>query len=220
MRKKLYRLRFELFFLSLMAILFSSLFFPTSFYIDQALPVLFIVNVIVGLVIFLHDKERSWITVGLLILVFGTYAFSLIYSQNDTVDYIKFGAFFVFYIIITLEVIKQVWKAKTVDKSVIFGLMSGYICLGLLAFFAFVSIELTTPNSSKGLPLDATFPQKASNLLYYSYVTLMTIGYGDITPTTGTAQKASILFAMIGQFYLVIITAVVIEKYIRHQKSK
>ena len=220
MRKKLYKLRFELFFLSLMAILFSSLFFPTSFYIDQALPVLFIVNVIVGLVIFLHDKERSWITVGLLILVFGTYAFSLIYSQNDTVDYIKFGAFFVFYIIITLEVIKQVWKAKTVDKSVIFGLMSGYICLGLLAFFAFVSIELTTPNSFKGLPLDATFPQKASNLLYYSYVTLMTIGYGDITPTTGTAQKASILFAMIGQFYLVIITAVVIEKYIRHQKSK
>ena len=48
----------------------------------------------------------------------------------------------------------------------------------------------------------------------------MTIGYGDITPSTGTSQKASILFAMIGQFYLVIITAVVIEKYIRHQKDK
>ena len=155
-----------------------------------------------------------------MILVVGAYVFRLISAHNNTLNYIRFSAFFVFYIIITLEVVKQVWKAKTVDKSVIFGLMSGYICLGLLAFFAFVSIEMTSPNSFKGLPLDATFPQKASHLLYYSYVTLMTIGYGDITPTTGTAQKASILFAMIGQFYLVIITAVVIEKYIRHQKSK
>ena len=43
----------------------------------------------------------------------------------------------------------------------------------------------------------------------------MTIGYGDISPASDMAQKASMLFGLIGQFYLVIVTAVVIEKYIR-----
>ena len=47
----------------------------------------------------------------------------------------------------------------------------------------------------------------------------MTIGYGDISPVTVMAQKATVLFGMIGQFYLVIITAVVIEKYIRHTQQ-
>lgn len=220
MRNKLYKLRFELFFLSLLAILFSSLVIPSQFYVDQALPVLFMLNVLMGLVIFMYNKEHSWVTIGLLILVLGVYILRLLIADTKALDYIRFTAYFIFYVIITLEVIKQVWKSKNVDKSVIFGLMSGYICLGLLAFFAFMSIEMANPNSFNGLSQGATFGQKANDLLYYSYVTLMTIGYGDITPSTGTSQKASILFAMIGQFYLVIITAVVIEKYIRHQKDK
>ena len=57
---------------------------------------------------------------------------------------------------------------------------------------------------------------KPDNLLYYAYITLLTIGYGEIVPVTAIAQKAAILVGLIGQFYMVIITAVVIEKYIRH----
>lgn len=59
----------------------------------------------------------------------------------------------------------------------------------------------------------ATFSEA---ILYYSFITLMTIGYGEIVPVIPVAQKAAILVGLIGQFYLVIVTAVVIEKYIRH----
>lgn len=219
MRNKLHKYRFELLFFSLISILFGSLLFPKVFFVEHVLPLLFIANVFIGLIVFLYNKESSWMTIGLLLGAIILYLLRFFTTATDTLDYFKFLVYFVFYILITFEVVKQVWKAARVDKSVIFGLMSGYICLGLLAFFAFTSIELAQPNSFNGISSDIPFSQKADSLLYYSYVTLMTIGYGDITPATGIAQKASILFAMIGQFYLVIITAVVIEKYIRHRNN-
>jgi voltage-gated potassium channel len=46
----------------------------------------------------------------------------------------------------------------------------------------------------------------------------MTIGYGDISPITPIAQKATIFIGLIGQFYLVVLTAIVVGKYI-NQKS-
>ena len=53
-------------------------------------------------------------------------------------------------------------------------------------------------------------------LLYYAYITLLTIGYGEIIPAIPIAQKAAMLVGLMGQFYLVILTAGVVEKYIRH----
>lgn len=219
MKEKLYKYRFELFFTSLTAIIFGSLVFPNNFFFNNLMPPLLFINMIVGLIIFLRDKKRSWPIFILLALVFIIFLYRRLASNDDSLDYIKFTSYFIFYILVTLEIIKQVWRAKQVNKSVIFGLMSGYISLGFLAFFAFMTIEYAAPHSFNGLSLESTMAHKADDLLYYSYVTLMTIGYGDITPLTGVAQKASIFFAMIGQFYLVIITAVVIEKYIRHTKN-
>lgn len=219
MKERLYKYRFELFFISLIAIIFGSLLIPDTFFFGNIMPVLLFVNMIVGLIIFFHNKERSWITYALLILVLIVYLYRKLIMDDRSIDFLRFGLYFIFYVLVTLEIIKQVWRAKEVNKSVIFGLMSGYIALGFLAFFAFMTIEFAIPNSFNGLALDTTIAQKADDLMYYSYVTLMTIGYGDITPVTGVAQKSSMLFAMMGQFYLVIIMAVVIEKYIRHSNK-
>ncbi|MGB2116092.1 MAG: ion channel [Flavobacteriaceae bacterium] len=117
--------------------------------------------------------------------------------------------------------IKQIWDSKIVDKSVFLGLMSGYLSLGLIAFFMFLAIESSFPNSFDGLSNSiingASF--KNESLLYYSFITLLTIGYGEITPLTAMAQKASILTGLMGQFYIVIVTAVVIGKYISNPKK-
>ena len=81
----------------------------------------------------------------------------------------------------------------------------------------FTSIELYEPNSFQGVIIEGfSLIEKIDSLLYYSYITMLTIGYGDIVPVTPIAQKATILVGLMGQFYTVIITAVVVEKYIRH----
>lgn len=123
--------------------------------------------------------------------------------------------YFIFNIVVTWNIIEQVWKEKDVDRKVIFGLMSGYISLGFLAFFLFISIEITYPGSLKGfMNPDADAFLKGDAIMYYAFVTLMTIGYGDIVPAAPIARKASMLVGLVGQFYVIIVTGIVMGKYI------
>ena len=215
--EKLYKYRFELFFLSLICILFGSLFFPKEFFANKISPILFLVNILSGIQFFMKKKKLVLLVALLFLTVLGVYLFNIITnSEDDSRRYLKLFAYFTFYCLVTFQIIRQVWNAKTVDRSVIFGLMSGYVSLGLIGFFTFFCIELAAPGSFNGILFDSTIAVKIDEILYFSYITIMTIGYGDISPATDMAQKASMLFGMIGQFYLVIVTAVVIEKYIRH----
>ena len=119
---------------------------------------------------------------------------------------------FLYYIVVTYELIKQVWHAKLVNKTVIFGLISGYLSLGFIGFFICTSIEFVHPGSFQG---NISAESLTDSLMYYSYISMMTIGFGDITPSTLLAQKATILIGLLGQFYLVIITGVVVGKFIK-----
>ena len=216
--EELYRYRFELFFFAALGILFGSLLvthevFRTIFY-----PMLFRISLLTG--ILLISKKRKLlrfmlVLFGVSLLIFGLEVFQ-IPKQVTELEYLRFTLNFVFFAIVTREIILQVWHAKTVNNHVIFGLMNGFISLGLIGFFILLMIEISNPGSFHGMQLDTKHPEPTfDSLIYFSYITLMTVGYGDIYPLTPTAQRATIFIGMMGQFYLVILTAVVVEKYIR-----
>lgn len=52
-----------------------------------------------------------------------------------------------------------------------------------------------------------------SNMLYFSFVTLLTMGYGDIVPTKQWGETVAVLEAIIGQFYIAILVARIISVY-------
>jgi hypothetical protein len=222
MINQLYKYRFEIFLTSQLFILFGSLFFPQDFYENTLLPILYLTSIAAGILMISKWKKLIWLFVGLFVitaLIFSSDA--ILKFQNTKTLLIRLSIYFIFYFIVTWNIIQQVWRAKKVTKNVIIGLISGYVSLGFLAFFLFMSIELITPNSFQiGLINSNEIQAKPDNILYYAYITLLTIGYGEIIPTTAIAQKAAILVGLIGQFYMVIITAVVIEKYIRHSAKK
>ncbi|WP_223034016.1 ion channel [Hanstruepera marina] len=219
--KKLFKYRFELFFYSLITILFGSLIFPKQVLTAVVLPLLFVINIASGLVIFKKRKKQTLVVIGMLVLVSFVFFYRLISKSDERIlEYIRFFVYFGFYALVTVEIISQVWNAKTVNKPVIYGLMSGYISLGLIGFFIFCCIEMINPGSFSGLKELGMTPANVDDLMYFSYITLMTIGYGDIAPVSDIAQKGSIFLSMMGQFYLVIVTAVVIEKYIKHTQKE
>lgn len=219
--KQLYQYRFELFFASLLAILFGSLIVPLKLFETIIQPVLFLANICAGILLISQKRKFMWFFIGLFGGATLIFVSSLITgNEMDIPGYMRLAIYFLFYSIVTIEIIKQVWRAKKVGKNVIIGLMSGYVSLGLVAFFIFLSIDIATPNSFEGILLEQTGEGgRVDSLLYYSYITLLTIGYGEIIPITQVAQKAAILVGLAGQFYLVIITAVVVEKYIRHSNG-
>jgi len=217
--KKLYPYRFELFLFSQLAILFGSLIIPIALFDKLILPLLLLSILLAGIV-FISKRKFLFRLFTILLLLLTVVSLLTYFKVGDgkVNDLLKMGILFPFFTIVTLEIIRQVWSATIVNKNVILGLISGYISLGLIGTFLLISIEMVSPGSFSGITDTTTGVADTANLMYFSYITLMTIGYGDILPLSLLAKKATILIGLIGQFYLVIITAVVVAKYIRSQE--
>ena len=204
--------KFELFLCTQMAILFGSLVVPLSLFEDVFAPIFFLLNLLAGgLILVAKNQMRSRTFFVLFLLLAIVISYYLDDRKGLALDSLQIGLLFLFYVIVTNEVIRQVWRAQLVNKTVIYGLISGYISLGFISFFICLIIEFNNPGSFQG---NITEGRLIDNLMYYSYITMMTIGYGDILPVTALARKASILIGLIGQFYLVIITAIVVGKFV------
>ena len=220
--EELYLYRFELYFLGLVAFLFGSLFVTHAIFQSIFYPILIRINLLTG--ILLISKKRNLLRLQLVIFGMSIFIFGLeifeIPDQITEIVYIRLGINFIFFGLVTREIILQVWKAERVNNHVIFGLMNGFISIGFIGFFILVAIELASPGSFHGLQMDPKHPEPTfDSLIYFSFITLLTVGYGDIYPLTPVAQRATIFIGMMGQFYLVILTAVVVEKYIRHSSE-
>jgi hypothetical protein len=214
MLERLYLHRFSLFFISQIVILFGSLLIPSGVFESLVLSIFFLINIVAGIVLVSKSKSFLWFFIGLLCILLSNFIFKLEEKQL-LFRYIKLGGYFLFYGFVATQLIKQVWQAKIVDRNVIFGLISGYISLGLIGFFICIAIEISNPGSFDGLKVMASNTDALTEqLMYFSYITLLTIGYGDILPVTTLAQKATILIGLMGQMYLVVITAIVVGKYI------
>jgi len=218
MLKKLYQYRFEIFLVSQLSILFGSMVFPVEIYESFLDQIFLLVNIVAGIILISEKRKLMWFFIVLLVIV-GALLVSSYFGKGDEllVNKIRFFIFFLFYITATFEIIKNVWLSKKIDKTVIFGLISGYISLGFIGFFIYLSIDLWYPNSFNGIEQGTNF---TDGLMYFSYITLMSIGYGDITPITTMAQKATIFIGLIGQFYMVIITAIIVGKYISQSNKE
>lgn len=212
--EKIYKYRFGLFLMSQLVILFGSLLIPAGNIESIILSLFFIINVIAAIILVSKNRLLVIIFIGLFLFMIVNFAFNL-EAISRTFSYIKLVGYFLFYGIVTIQIIKQVWEATVVNRNVIFGLISGYISLGLIGFFIFMTIELINPNSFEGFRnLTEHADALTEQVMYFSYITLLTIGYGDILPVTSLAQKATILIGLMGQIYLVVLTAIVVGKYI------
>ncbi len=216
MLKKIYLYRFEIFLVTQLSILFGSLIFPSSLFENILSPLFFLANIVAGINLISKKKKLMWFFITLLVIEGVLLGSSLLEGTNELiVNKIRFFILFLFYITVAYEIIKHVWQAELINRNVIFGLISGYISLGFIGFFIYLSVDLWYPNSFNGILIsEISGFAETEELMYFSYITLLTIGYGDITPITPIAQKASIFIGLMGQFYMVIITAIIVGKYI------
>ncbi len=201
--------------------LFGSIFFPEDFYENILLPILILFTIASGINLISGHKLLMWFFIVLFLGALSLYGADL-FSRAASSDRIlsRISIYLLFTAAIAMSLIKQVWRAKTMTDNVIMGLISGYISLGFMSFFLFMLIELTHPGAFKGVLLESgDYLVKSDAIMYYAFITLLTIGYGEIVPVIPIAQKAAIFTGLAGQFYLIIIMTVVLEKYIRVKHS-
>ncbi len=106
---------------------------------------------------------------------------------------------------------------KEITSDVIMGAICGYFLIGLLWNNVYVLIEVLEPNSFQ---LSHGPGAEGQNFIYYSFVTLTTLGYGDITPISHPAQSLSLLEAIMGQLYLAVLVARMVGIHIAQSHEK
>ena len=99
-------------------------------------------------------------------------------------------------------------RRRRVDLDTVLGAICVYVLLGMLWAFAYATIGYF---SSTGFFAQHQ-PATTANTLYFSFITLTTVGYGDFTPASGLPRAAASLEALSGQLYLVTVVALVVSQ--------
>ena len=101
-------------------------------------------------------------------------------------------------------IVIHLFTEQEITPDLVVGSVCGYFLVGIMWAFVYAAIEIISPGS---LHLPQEGYHDFSNFSYYSFVTLTTLGYGDILPLTSPARNFAILEAIIGQIYLTVLVA-------------
>lgn len=118
--------------------------------------------------------------------------------------------------VIIYHIIILIIRSKEVNANMIFGVITIYILFGLIAGESNLLIYFFDSTAFSG-NFD---PTDKSDLRYFSYVTITTLGYGDIVPVSRVAKAGAVFFSLTGQIYLAVIIALIVGKYISHSDRK
>jgi len=127
--------------------------------------------------------------------------------------------FNIYFILVTLLIFftgsfanaaKQVLFVGDIDSNKIIGSLTLYLLLGLIWTMLYLLLLATDPEAFSGVEA-ANWQQGFSRIAYYSFVTLTTLGYGDILPTSHVAEFFVYMEAIIGVFYMAIIVSSLIS---------
>jgi Ion channel len=108
---------------------------------------------------------------------------------------------------IVVGVARTVRARQGVTLEAVFGVLSVYLLLGLLFAFTYGSID----RLGSGTFFAGGQPATVAHCLYYSFTTLTTVGYGDLTAASNLGHTLSALEALLGQIYLVTIVALIVS---------
>ena len=102
-------------------------------------------------------------------------------------------------------------RAQTVDREAICAALATYLLLGVGWAALYTMIETAAPGSFALPAENADRPWSA--LLYFSFATLTTLGYGDVLPLTPSARGGAILQAIAGTFFMAVLVARLVSIY-------
>lgn len=166
------------------------------------------------------SKERSKVlNIAIAVIIIEWLSELLNLSLLSTLSLIANIAFFD---LIVILFIMQIVRAKTVTPKVIMESINGYLMLGLSFSILIALICVIDPNSFSFKHLaDSMNPSISyvSNYIYFGFVTLSTLGYGDVVPLTPAARSLAIFTSITGQMYVAIIIAALVSKYLSQKSS-
>ncbi|MEL4454998.1 ion channel [Lutimonas vermicola] len=196
----------------LMASIFLLVFIPPFFsdfsnFNEAFIKVDFLIIVIISYLIIRKIKTSRYVGyVTLLLIVADAFLDMSVlnYLAQIGISYLIIHAF--------ILVLKEAISLKGDTKNLILVSITGYMIIGLIGGFLAAGLEYIFPDSfyhTTGMALELY------NFIYYSYVTMTTLGYGDIIPVSEKSQALALMLVISGQLFLSVIIGINIAKFIQ-----
>ena len=144
------------------------------------------------------------------------------FLNNDILTMIMGVLNMIFFTYVVIRLITQFVAAKKVSSVVILGSINGYLLMGLmLSLFAMI-ISGIYAQSYYSSAIDGYLDLHTNlhTFLYYTFITMATVGYGDIVPITAAARALAVLVAVAGQLYIAVVIAFLVGKFVGQAMEK
>ena len=176
------------------------------------LEILFLLILIFSIFLHQHDTKLFKVTVVSLIIILINILF---FDNNESVS-----QYFLKILIVSItivELFKEIFKTKIVDSHIISSAISIYVLVGIFWYLLFMFLLMIDPDS---FYIRNFNPEMVSiDMIYFSFTTLTTLGYGDITPVSYTAKMWSITEAMMGVMFLAVMISRVVSLFGSKKKN-
>ena len=115
---------------------------------------------------------------------------------------------------VVANLLRFILRAPVVTGEVLCASISAYLMLGLIWTMAYWLVDQLTPGGAFSFNTNAgTQSMNGFNAFYFSFITLSTVGYGDITPLSRIARWLAALEAMTGLLYVAVLIARLVSLY-------
>ncbi|MGL1888296.1 MAG: potassium channel family protein [Reichenbachiella sp.] len=121
--------------------------------------------------------------------------------------------FSIFIGIVTFELFHDLIKKKSIELPEIFGALSGYILIGYIGALLFIVINIYYDNAFANV---SSGKEGMQDLVYFAYITLLSIGYGEIVPLIPASRNVAIVLGLLSQFYMVVVIATFVGKFLQN----
>ena len=136
------------------------------------------------------------------------------HAQSAALEIAALICVFAYSLLLVITALRQVSRGIAIDANRIIGSAGIYLLIGLLWAIAYRLLYIMAPHSFTDLDHNQT---KLEDFIYFSFVTLTTLGYGDILPVTGMARSLAIFETISGQLYVAILVAGLVGAYVARQ---
>lgn len=210
--------KFSIMFFWLLAIVLLSSFTETNFWARFALILsnsFFFLAAILSMAQDHHQRTMAF-CLGILTILGKWLDLCFVWQRGFPIEIVDRAISSLFLVFVITTCLSAIFKKDQVTNDSLMGAFSGYILLGLAWGFILSIVELVYPGSYRISDYllngsnNQTIVKIDRILIYFSFCTLITIGYGDITPVLPLAQALSIIEAITGQIYIAVLVAILV----------